>query len=307
MCSLGYIMQPQSFGNEHTRKKLEAVQTYLGIFTTALKNRNFDLLYVDACAGSGSSIPKSAMPAVGGEIGQIPLLPLEADAIDADQIIVGSAIRALAVENPFTRYLFNDIKPANVRALRSEIQNNFPHLANRVSLTQFDANEMLCRICDETNWKKSRAVVFLDPFGLQIKFDTLKKLARTQAVDVWYLVPVFAMYRQVRGDGEVLSDGGRSVDEALGTDEWRTVVAKQELGPTDLFDDRARRSTKAVDVAWFERVAHDRLKVAFDGRVLDQVLPLGNRGLHEFSLMFAWANPTPPARLAAKLAAAVLK
>ncbi len=300
-------MQPQSFGNEHTRKKLEAVQTYLGMFTTALKRRNFDLLYIDACAGSGSSIPKSAVAGDRGEADQISLLPSDEPMIDADQIIVGSAVRALAVENPFTRYLFNDVKLANVRALQSEVQTNFKHLAGRVSITQFDANDMLCRICDGTDWKKSRAVVFLDPFGLQIKFETLVRLAQTQAVDVWYLVPVFAMFRQVRGDGEVLSDGGRSVDEALGTSEWRNVVAKEEKGQIDMFGDGPKRSKKAVDVAWFERVAQERLKVAFGGRVLDQVLPLGKPGLHEFSLMFAWANPSEPARLAAKLASAVLK
>lgn len=300
-------MQPQSFGSEHTRKKLEAVQTYLGMFTTALKKRNFDLLYIDACAGSGSSIPKAAVSNEAKRSDQIPLLPSDELMIDTDQIIVGSAIRALAVENPFSRYLFNDVKLANVRALKAEVQSNFQHLANRVSITQFDANDMLCRICDETNWKKSRAVVFLDPFGLQIKFETLLRLAQTQAVDVWYLVPVFAMFRQVRGDGEILSDGGRSVDEALGTSEWRNVVAKEEKGQIDMFGDGPTRSKKAVDVAWFERIAQERLKVAFGGRVLDQVLPLGKPGLQEFSLMFAWANPSDPARLAAKLASAVLK
>lgn len=300
-------MQPQSFGDEHTRKKLEAVEKYLGMFTTALKKLNFDLLYIDACAGSGSSIPKYA--AVNGSqgSGQIPLLPSDEPMIDADQILVGSAIRALAVENPFTRYHFNDVKRSNVVALQNEVVSQFGHLADRVSISQFDANEMLHRICDTTNWKKSRAVVFLDPFGLQIKYETLVRLAKTQAVDVWYLVPVFAMFRQIRGDGAVLADGGRSVDEALGTDEWRNVVAVEEKGQTDMFGDRQPRSKRAVDVAWFEKVAQERLKVAFNGRVLEQVLPLGKPGLQEFSLMFAWANPSGPARLAAKLASAVLK
>lgn len=301
------MAQPQAFGDEHTRKKLEAVETYLGMFTTALKNRNFDLLYIDACAGSGSSIPKSATSIETQVPDQISLLPSNAPLIDTDQIIVGSALRALAVQSPFTRYLFNDVKRANVKALEKEVAENFSHLANRVSITQFDANEMLRRICDETNWKKSRAVVFLDPFGLQIKYETLLRLAKTQAVDVWYLVPVFAMFRQVRGDGAVLTDGGRSVDEALGTSEWRHVVAVEERGQIDMFGEGPGKAKKAVDVAWFEKVAKERLMAAFNGQVVEQVLPLGKPGLHEFSLMFAWANPSGPARLAAKLASAVLK
>ncbi|WP_158586808.1 three-Cys-motif partner protein TcmP [Aurantiacibacter zhengii] len=297
-------MEPQAFGDKHTLKKLEAVEEYLGMFTTALRDK-FELLYIDACAGSGSSMPRSAKEKEQVENGQIQLLEPAAELADTDEIIVGSALRALGVKYPFNRYLFNDKKRKNVEALRREVKTKFSHLEDRVTITQFDANEMLLRICDTINWRNSRAVVFLDPFGLQIKFDTLQALARTQAVDVWYLVPVFAMFRQVRGDGAVLADGGRSVDEALGTTEWRNVLPVEEKGQMDMFGQKL--SEKAVDVAWFEKIAQERLKAAFGGRVVEQVLPLGKPGLHEFSLMFAWANPHTSARLASKFASVVLK
>lgn len=299
-------MAAQAFGDEHTRKKLETVEKYLGAFTTALKKQSFTLLYVDACAGSGSSIPKSALAGLQTSEWQSALLEDAEPVVDTDQIIVGSAIRALGVKPPFDKYLFNDVKPSNVRALQKRVKDDFGHLEDRVTITRFDANEMLAEMCDRTNWRSSRAVVFLDPFGLQIRFETLQKLARTKAVDLWYLVPVFAMYRQVRGDGGVLDDGGRSVDEALGTSSWRNVVAVEEKGQSNLFGETKSVSKRAVDIAWFENVAKERLKFAFDGRVVDHVLPLGRNGLHEFSLMFAWANPSDRARLAAKLASAVL-
>jgi three-Cys-motif partner protein len=187
------------------------------------------------------------------------------------------------------------------------VRTQFPHLEDRVEITQQDANLMLRRLCRDVSWRSSRAVVFLDPFGLQIKFDTLCELAATKAIDLWYLVPVFAMYRQVRGDGQVLSDGGNSVDEALGTTEWRNVVRAEGPRQVNLFGDDQTENTRAIDVVWFEKVAMDRLKLAFDGRVIERALPLGRNGMHEFSLMFAWANPSEPARLAAKLAKAVLK
>jgi three-Cys-motif partner protein len=298
-------MTAQTFGDEHTRKKLEIVQKYLGAYTIALKKQQFQLLYIDACAGSGSSIPRSAVIDRSDVERQSALLN-ETTVADTDQIIVGSAIRALSVSPPFDRYLFNDVKKANVEALKSEVRQRFSHLSSRVQITQFDANEMLLNICNQTNWRTSRAVVFIDPFGLQIRYETLEALGRTGAVDLWYLVPVFAMYRQIRGDGGVLEDGGRSVDQALGTDEWRNVVAIQEEGPTDLFGLSKKVSKRAVDIAWFENVAKERLKLAFGGRVVDQALALGRNGLHEFSLMFAWANPSEKAKLAAKLASAVL-
>lgn len=287
-------MVVQKFGSDHTNRKLETVQKYLFAFTTALKRQNFTLHYVDVCAGSGASSPKS-------EDNQGLLL-------EADEITVGSAVRALEVSPAFDRYLFNDLKHSNVKSLQAIVDSNFSHMRSRVTVTQRDANEALLELCRNTNWKSSRAVVFLDPFGLQIKFATLQQLAATKAVDVWYLVPVHAMSRQVKGDGTVLDDGGRSVDEALGTTDWRNVVAIAEEAPDDLFGYAGQTVTKIANAAWFEKVARDRLQSIFEGGVLKESLPLGRNGLHEFSLMFAWANPSAPAKdLAERLARAVLK
>jgi three-Cys-motif partner protein len=147
--------------------------------------------------------------------------------------------------------------------------------------------------------------VFLDPFGLQIDYETLTLLGKTGAVDLWYLVPVFAMDRQVSGEGQINADGGPRVDAALGTDEWRKTAVVEERS-SDLFNQPQFRSKRAVDNAWFEKVAKERIGLAFGGRVLDEALPLGRNGIQEFSLMFAWANPSEKAVLAAKLAKAVL-
>lgn len=283
----------QKFGSDHTNRKLETVEKYLRAFTTALKKQNFNLLYVDVCAGSGASAPKATVS--------------QGLLLEADDITVGSAVRALKVLPPFDRYIFNDLKRTNVRSLQAIVDSEFAQMRDRVTITQKDANDALLELCRNTNWKSSRAVVFLDPFGLQIKFSTLERLAATKAIDLWYLVPVHAMSRQVKGDGTVLDDGGKSVDEALGTTEWRNVVSIAQDTPDDLFGYSGQVVTKIADAAWFEKVAQERLQATFKGGVLEESLPLGQNGLHAYSLMFAWANPSEPARLAAKLARAVLK
>jgi hypothetical protein len=33
------------------------------------------------------------------------------------------------------------------------------------------------------SWKDRRAVLFIDPFGIQLSWDTLVAIARTQAID----------------------------------------------------------------------------------------------------------------------------
>lgn len=297
-------MVAQPFGDKHTVRKLETVQRYLQAYSTALKKQSFELLYVDACAGSGSSIPRVALDQ--SDPNQVGLEGFSKPVADTDEMIVGSAIRALGVQPPFHRYLLNDVKQSNVEALRDSIAQDFPHLADRVELSRMDANKMLRDLCLSQNWNETRAVVFLDPFGLQINYGTLEMLGRTKAVDLWYLVPVFAMYRQISGEGQINPDGGPRVDAALGTRDWRHVAVVEEES-IDLFNQSQFRSKRAVDVAWFEKIAKERIGKAFGGQVLDETLPLGRNGLQEFSLMFAWANPSERAKLAAKLARAVLK
>jgi len=70
-----------TFGGEWTEKKLDAVENYLKAFTTALKNRNFKLCYIDAFSGSGNVTLKNGI------------------------VTDGSAIRAL--KYPFDKYVLN--------------------------------------------------------------------------------------------------------------------------------------------------------------------------------------------------------
>lgn len=44
----------QSFGGEHTRRKLDVVANYLAAYVTVMKKQSFRLFYVDGFAGSGS-------------------------------------------------------------------------------------------------------------------------------------------------------------------------------------------------------------------------------------------------------------
>lgn len=287
-------MTTQQFGSAHTERKLQAVQKYLNAFTTALKKQSFELLYVDACAGSGSSAARQ-------QDGQGRL-------IEADDITIGSAVRALEINTPFDRYILNDAKRKNTRSLEAIVAEQFPDLRDRVTVMQSDANQALIELCDRTNWRESRAVVFLDPFGLQLNFSMVSALGKTGAIDLWYLVPVFGMSRQIKADGSILESGGSRIDNLLGTTEWRDGAAVEEPGETDLFGVIQPTIKKVANSAWFEQVAIRQLRTVFQGGVLDATLPLGRNGLHEFSLVFACANPRPQANeLAKRLAAAVLR
>jgi hypothetical protein len=46
------------------------------------------------------------------------------------------------------------------------------------------------QLCGGIAWHRTRGVIFLDPFGASLEWETLKFIAATKALDVWYLFPL---------------------------------------------------------------------------------------------------------------------
>jgi three-Cys-motif partner protein len=271
----------QTFGGSHTERKLDVVESYLAAYVKVMKEKSFELHYVDGFAGSGASV------AIGSDD------VLETGLFDTREITQGSPVRALNINPPFDRYLFIDSNEANVRSLNKLISEH-PN-GNRAAAKSGDANEHIAQFCEWLRGQRmARAVVFLDPFGLAVKWETVTKLANTGKVDLWYLVPVHGMSRQIKDNGEFLPSASR-IDELWGSDAWRAkAVRKVDLG-NDLFGKIDERLEKIAKAKQFSEMFRNHLKEAFGGRVAETYLPLGRGRLHEFSLMFACANSSPKA------------
>jgi three-Cys-motif partner protein len=274
----------QGFGGEHTRRKLDVVAKYLSAYVTVMKKQRFRLFYVDGFAGSGGSTSK-------------------ADLIDSDpalfptsDVVEGSPLRALSIDPPFDKYLFIEKAEKNIKSL-SEVCAKFPN--RNYEVWPGDANEKLGQFCQSIKRNKSdRAVVFLDPFGLSVEWETICDLASTEKVDLWYLVPVDGMSRQIKNDGSFLP-GAQRIDALWGSQAWRTEAVRKVEMPQDLFggvDERLEKNAKAKQ---FSEMFREHLSGVFKGGVADIVLPLGRGKRHDFSLMFACANPSRPANEAA--------
>lgn len=280
---------PQEFGSGHTEAKLVTVEKYLKAFTTALAGK-FTLVYVDAFAGSGASMPKADKQ-------QIRL-------IETDDIIDGSTRRALRIAPSFDRFIFIEKLGKNLKSLQG-LRDEFPGKQDRIEILPGDANSELKDFATKLDRRNARAVVFIDPFGLSLDWETIAALGRTERVDLWYLVPSGGMSRQVKLDGTEL-ESAQLLDKVLGTPDWRGRIIANTV-TTDLFGDPISSTSKiggAVELAAF---VQERLRTAFKGGVSDKALPLGRGGRHEFSLIFACANPSPKASiLALRLADAVL-
>lgn len=186
-------MVTQRFGSAHTEEKLGKLEEYLRAYCTALKHQNFRLLYFDAFAGTGDIqvAPESSL-----------LKPVG----DYSPFIEGSVHRALRRGTAFDQYIFVESSQAKVQALQA-LKHQYKDVADRILIRQSDANDELQRFCAETKWTNTRAVVFLDPYGNQVKWTTIKAIAETQAVDLWYLFPAgLGVYRQIGKDAHVETD-----------------------------------------------------------------------------------------------------
>jgi len=271
----------QSFGGEWTEEKLKRVRSYLESYQQALKNQPFTTWYVDAFAGTGSRSAPESM-----EGGFLSLLAGEdADEEDAGRYRDGSAKIALSLPRPFDRYLFIEKSKSKCEELASTIGREFPNLQDRCTILPEDSNTSLCRWCEERDWSRERAVVFLDPFGLQVKWSTISSLGATKGVDLWYLFPL-SVLRLMTHDGVIVPSWRASLDSVFGTSEWESRFYERSQSP--LF----------VEIEMIERVAtpenvqvfiEERLRTCFAEVANGSVLK-NSRKSPLYLLCFAVAN-----------------
>lgn len=272
----------QKFGGTHTGRKLDVVAKYLAAYVTVMKQKSFTLHYVDGFAGSGASASSQDSDS-GSELGLF----------ETSEITIGSPLRALNINPPFDYYHFIDFSEKNVASLESVVANHTN--GSRAKVVHGDANERIAEFCvDLKRDRLARAVVFLDPFGLAVKWATIEQLAKTGKVDLWYLVPVEAMSRQIKDNGD-FHPGAAKIDGLWGSDEWRKQAVRKAEVDDDLFGSVDERLEKIAKAKQFSEMFRAHLKLAFGGRVADTYLPLGRGKRHEFSLMFACANPSDAA------------
>lgn len=290
------------FGGDHTEKKLRCLREYLSAYTTALKQQGFATLYIDAFAGTGSRAEtRAALPILGQH--------------DAETITTeGSAAIALATKPEFHHIALIEQDPDKVAGLKAMLER-FP--GARAHIRQGDANLIVRRICEKTQWRGRgtvgrgvRGVIFLDPYGMEVEWATVEAIADTKALDCWYFVPLSGLYRNAPHDPLNLDDHKiRALNRVLGTDEWRsawynTPPTHQTMMP-GLFDEAERR---VADVDAIEAYVKTRLKTVFKGAVLDPLRIYNKTGAPLASLFFAISNDSPQAvKVATKIAGHILK
>lgn len=137
---------------------------------------------------------------------------------DTGEIHDGSPLIALRHEHaPFSRLIFCDLDPDNVRALRARTSKDH----ERTTVLQGDCNKTIEQIAEKIP-PFGLNIALIDPFNLEaLKFSTLKRLAEFTRMDLVIHFPTGDIKRNLGQS----SNTKRWLDEALGTNTWSSQIS----------------------------------------------------------------------------------
>ncbi|MYE14433.1 MAG: 23S rRNA (adenine(2030)-N(6))-methyltransferase RlmJ [Gammaproteobacteria bacterium] len=281
------------------REKLDCLGNYLEAYTTILRRQRFrGYFYVDAFAGPGSLKLRRERVDDSEQRALLEVAEHASRDTGEGEYISGSPRVALELEQPFTYYIFIELDPSRIEELellRSEFK--WPE---RIRIRREDCNAYLRRLLErmEGQWRYWRGVVFLDPFGMQVPWETLVALGQTRAVEVFINFPVgMAIQRLLKRSGAFTQREREKLDAYFGTPEWFDLLYRRR---EDLFGQDSKEKVREagdVLVRWYR----DRLRDAF-GYVSDAREVQNTRGAPLYYLIFAGPN-----RTGARIANHVLK
>lgn len=288
----------QKFGDPSwTQDKLERVRKYLVAYSKIMAKYNFQYAYIDGFAGTGyHEISREG----GDESGM--LLP-EAAEPEVKAFLDGSARMALRVEPPFKRYIFIE-KSAKKAAELEKLKVEFPDKQALIHVESAEANAFLTKLCRELSWGDRRAVLFIDPFGMQLSWETIEAIAQTKGIDTWILFPVSAVNRLLKRDGNIPDGWRRRLDAMFGEPDWFDVFFPEEKSA--LFGEGVVDRRKTADMASIGEYFNRRLSTVFAGVAPNPYTLKNTKGAPLFLLCFAAANPKGAAT-AIKIAQDILR
>lgn len=274
-------MIDHEFGGQHTELKLSIIDGYLRAFTTALRPHFRSLWYIDGFAGTGSRTVRTQRK--GGILVEEP----------TEEIVErrrGSAQIAIDVHPAFDFLVFIERNKKYVAALNELAANN---LQRRIVIAEEDANTALKSLIASNRWDDKRAVVFLDPYGMEVEWSTLEAIAATRAIDVWFLFPLAGLFRQAtRRLTDIDKHKRAALTRMFGSSSW-----KEELYPTNADQDLfgiAHERRRALNPKGLEDYVRNRLSELF-GHVLKPLALPVKKGPQMFSLFLCVSNNSPEA------------
>ena len=280
------------------REKLDCLRKYLSAYTTILKDQKFrGYFYIDAFAGPGSLKIREQEERSPAQQSLIQMAGYAVEDQGEAKYLAGSPRVALGINHQFTDYVFIERDPVRIAQLE-ELKAEFSNDQVRIHIREMDCNDYLTGLIRKRNgrWRSWRGVVFLDPFGMQVPWDTIADLGATGAIEVLINFPVgMAIQRLLKRSGQFSTAEKAKLNGYFGTDEWFHLLYRHN---DDLLGGRFTKVQQSGDllVRWYRK----RLKEVF-GHVTEAREIQSTTGRPLYYLIFAG-----PKKVGAKIANDVL-
>ncbi|ANV87981.1 MULTISPECIES: three-Cys-motif partner protein TcmP [Cyanophyceae] len=255
-----------------SEEKLDLLGKYLKAYSVIMNEQKKSWLkayyYIDAFAGSVRPLAREQGQQNSKNHQQaLPLLPDNKHIITEEEqrYIDGSPLRALQTEPRFDGYWFIDVSPqriARVKRLREEFLNCV------IEVRKGNCNQVLCNeIIPQLPYaSKQRAFVFLDPYGLQIDWETIRKLADTKTCDIFINFSVMGVTRLLPRDQNPEPEVIEQLSKVMGSTNWITEIYRETPGvQLDLFGNPTKSTSnrEAIQAEWLARLYTQQLKALF--------------------------------------------
>ncbi len=257
-----------------SEEKLDLLAKYLKAYSVIMNEQKKSWLrayyYIDAFAGSVRPRAKE----------------------DEQRYIDGSPLRALQTEPQFDGYWFVDVSPRRVERVQ-RLRAEFPNCV--IDVRQGNCNEVLCNeIIPQIPYSsKQRAFVFLDPYGLQVDWETVRELANTRTCDIFVNFSVMGVTRLLPRDQNPDPEVVEQLSKVMGSTEWINQIYQT---PTeyqlDLFSNQEPSpSRETIRAEWLASLYTDQLRSLF-AHVSKPVLMRNSTNSVLYALCLASHNQT---------------
>ncbi|MBD2461927.1 three-Cys-motif partner protein TcmP [Oscillatoria sp. FACHB-1407] len=233
--------------------KLDLLAQYLQAYSTIMSNQKTSnnptgkpwlraYYYIDAFAGSVKPVAK-----------------------DEQRYIDGSPLRALQTEPRFDGYWFIDVSPQRIERVE-RLREDFPDCIIETRLG--DCNDVLRNdiIPKVLRSPKQRTFVFLDPYGLQVDWETVRELANTRTCDIFINFSVMGVTRLLPRDQNPEPEVVEQLSKVMGSTNWITQIYREPPATQlDLFGNPSEPSLSrdTIRSEWLASLYTNQLRELF--------------------------------------------
>lgn len=227
-----------------SEEKLDLLAKYLKAYSIIMNEQKKSWLrayyYIDAFAGSIRPRAKE----------------------DEQRYIDGSPLLALQTEPQFDGYWFIDISPRRVERVE-RLREQFPHCV--IEIRQGNCNQVLCNeIVPRIPYSsKTRAFVFLDPYGLQIEWDTIRQLANTRTCDIFINFSVMGVTRLLPRDQSPDPEVIEQLNKVMGSTDWINQIYQPPVQLSLFPDQEPALSRESIQAEWLASLYTEQLSSLF--------------------------------------------